>query len=361
MRVRGANGHLLARIPRAPNRLYVLDITTARSECLSAQGVHDAWRWNACLGHLNFPALQKLAREGWVRGMPDIKQPGQPCEGCLVGKQRRSSFPTQGQMRTSRSLELVHRDLCGPITPATPSGKKFFLLMVDDYSRQRINSSGVISPSVGCRLGCCSSPPEAPGDASRSKSCHTFSTVLALSVRGRVSDPCLRSPPSAPRPKAATATQAAHLEGCILPRAAVKATSSALAGRRRSTATKKGPVLAMTLFMATMAVPQKKDNTSDAHSHHSLASSASAEPLSSSSSLSETCDRRALDVGARADAVDRVRLGGRRPTADGFLAARARAWAVVDVALYISAGADAVDGVRRGRRRLAARGGRELW
>lgn len=32
-------------------------------------------------------------------------------------------------------LELVHGDLCGPITLATPGGKKFFLLMVDDYSR----------------------------------------------------------------------------------------------------------------------------------------------------------------------------------------------------------------------------------
>lgn len=26
-------------------------------------------------------------------------------------------------------------DLCGPITPTTPSGKKLFLLLVDDYNR----------------------------------------------------------------------------------------------------------------------------------------------------------------------------------------------------------------------------------
>ena len=32
-------------------------------------------------------------------------------------------------------LDLVHGDLCGPITPATPGGKKFFLLLVDDKSR----------------------------------------------------------------------------------------------------------------------------------------------------------------------------------------------------------------------------------
>ncbi|BAT11455.1 Os10g0493850, partial [Oryza sativa Japonica Group] len=105
------------------------------------------------------------------------------------------------------------------------------------------------------------------------------------------------------RPKAATATQAAQPEGCLLPRAAAKATSSAPAGRRRSAATKKGPVLGMTPFIATMAVPQKKKgDTSDAHSHHSLPTSA-----------------------ARADAVDRVHRVRRRVAARGMSHATAAA------------------------------------
>jgi hypothetical protein len=29
----------------------------------------------------------------------------------------------------------VHGDLCGPVTPATPGGRCFFLLLVDDMSR----------------------------------------------------------------------------------------------------------------------------------------------------------------------------------------------------------------------------------
>jgi hypothetical protein len=32
-------------------------------------------------------------------------------------------------------LELVHGDLCGPISPATPSGRRYFLLLVDDATR----------------------------------------------------------------------------------------------------------------------------------------------------------------------------------------------------------------------------------
>ena len=29
----------------------------------------------------------------------------------------------------------MHGDLCGPVTPATPGGWRFFLLLVDDVSR----------------------------------------------------------------------------------------------------------------------------------------------------------------------------------------------------------------------------------
>ena len=33
------------------------------------------------------------------------------------------------------ALELIHGDLCGPITPATNGGRRYFLLLVDDCSR----------------------------------------------------------------------------------------------------------------------------------------------------------------------------------------------------------------------------------
>lgn len=32
-------------------------------------------------------------------------------------------------------LELIHADLCGPISPSTMGGNKYFLLLVDDFSR----------------------------------------------------------------------------------------------------------------------------------------------------------------------------------------------------------------------------------
>jgi transposase InsO family protein len=35
----------------------------------------------------------------------------------------------------AEALELVHGDLCGPITPTTHGGRKYFILLVDDCSR----------------------------------------------------------------------------------------------------------------------------------------------------------------------------------------------------------------------------------
>jgi hypothetical protein len=32
-------------------------------------------------------------------------------------------------------LEFVHGDLCGPVMPATPGSRRYFLLLVDDATR----------------------------------------------------------------------------------------------------------------------------------------------------------------------------------------------------------------------------------
>ncbi|GJU75218.1 ribonuclease H-like domain, reverse transcriptase, RNA-dependent DNA polymerase [Tanacetum coccineum] len=52
-----------------------------------------------------------------------------------VGKQSRAPFPKKAKGRSTSPLDLVYGDLCGPITPPTPSGKRYIFLLVDDYSR----------------------------------------------------------------------------------------------------------------------------------------------------------------------------------------------------------------------------------
>jgi transposase InsO family protein len=76
-----------------------------------------------------------MGRDGLVKGMPLLSQVEQVCEACLAGKHRRTPFPRQAQRRATDVLQLLHGDICGPITPPTPSGNRYFLLLVDDYSR----------------------------------------------------------------------------------------------------------------------------------------------------------------------------------------------------------------------------------
>jgi len=135
MRVRDEDRRLLAKIPRSPGWLYNLDVTIARPVCLAARTDDDAWRWHQRFGHIHFAALRKMGREELVRGLPAIDQVQQVCDACLAGKQRRTPFPQKALWRSTEPLQLLHGDICGPITPATPSGNKYFLLLVDDYSR----------------------------------------------------------------------------------------------------------------------------------------------------------------------------------------------------------------------------------
>lgn len=135
MWVRDEDRCLLTKIPRSPGRLYNLDVTIARPVCLAACTDDDAWRWHQRFGHIHFAALRKMGREELVRGLPVIDQVRQVCEACLTGKQRRVPFPQKALWRSTEPLHLLHGDICGPITPATPSGNKYFLLLVDDYSR----------------------------------------------------------------------------------------------------------------------------------------------------------------------------------------------------------------------------------
>jgi len=54
----------------------------------------------------------------------------------MVGKLPRKSFPKQAEHRAKKVLELVHTDICGPITPHSISKNRYFLTFIDDFSRK---------------------------------------------------------------------------------------------------------------------------------------------------------------------------------------------------------------------------------
>ena len=110
--------------------MYLLDLKVEKPVCLAAWHTEEPLLWHARFDYLSFDALGRL--EKMVRGLPHIKHGGELCDSCLAGKQRRLSFPKVAKYRAADALELVHGDLCGPITSATNGGRQYFLLLVDD-------------------------------------------------------------------------------------------------------------------------------------------------------------------------------------------------------------------------------------
>ena len=122
LRVRDRERQLLVKVRREPDRMYKLTARVAQPVCLAVHaGADSAWTWHARFGHLNFDILRRLAKGGMVRGLPLVEHVNQLCDACLAGKQRRAPFSKQAKFRAKERLELVHGDLCRPITPATPS------------------------------------------------------------------------------------------------------------------------------------------------------------------------------------------------------------------------------------------------
>jgi hypothetical protein len=113
----------------------MLELCIARPVCLAARTGDEAWRWHARFGHTGFAALRRMGKEEMVRGLPVLEQVEQLCESCLAGKQRCAPFPHQATRRATKSPQLLHGDLCGLVSPPTPRGNRYFLLLVDDYSR----------------------------------------------------------------------------------------------------------------------------------------------------------------------------------------------------------------------------------
>nr|GEY55653.1 retrovirus-related Pol polyprotein from transposon TNT 1-94 [Tanacetum cinerariifolium] len=71
-----------------------------------------------------------------VIGLPKLKYvKDQLCSSCELSKAKRSSFKSKAVPSSKGRLNLLHIDLCGPMWVASINGKKYILVIVDDYSR----------------------------------------------------------------------------------------------------------------------------------------------------------------------------------------------------------------------------------
>lgn len=93
--------------------------------------------WHRRFGHLNARSLEKLIFGGMVSGLELTSakmDKSVVCEPCVAGKQTRKPFPERNEKRSSRVLELIHSDVCGPVTPVGVGGVNYFVTFIDDWS-----------------------------------------------------------------------------------------------------------------------------------------------------------------------------------------------------------------------------------
>lgn len=96
----------------------------------------DAELWHARMGHVNFGSLMLMQRHNMLADLPLMeKPPDHICEGCILGKMHRFSFPRDQALRATAKLQLIHSDLCGPMQTKSLGGCFYFATFIDDFSR----------------------------------------------------------------------------------------------------------------------------------------------------------------------------------------------------------------------------------
>ncbi|GKA69560.1 retrovirus-related pol polyprotein from transposon TNT 1-94 [Tanacetum coccineum] len=101
---------------------------------LSKASKTKSWLWHRRLSHLNFGTLNQLAKQGLVRGLPKLKfEKDHLCSACSLGKSKKYSHKPKAEDTNQEKLYLLHMDLCGPMRVESLNGKKYILVIVDDY------------------------------------------------------------------------------------------------------------------------------------------------------------------------------------------------------------------------------------
>jgi hypothetical protein len=90
--------------------------------------------WHIRLGHLHYKVLLDL--QNMVCGMPSISlSKNEICKGCMLCKNIKKAFPSS-ENRVEGILDLVHSDVCGPMSSPSLSVCLYYVIFIDDYSRK---------------------------------------------------------------------------------------------------------------------------------------------------------------------------------------------------------------------------------
>ena len=100
--------------------------------------VHDSMDpselWHRRLTHVHYRALSLASKA--VNGLPEIQTKHEGIyKGCAKGKNIKNTFPSC-ESKAKGILEVIHSDVCGPMSSISFSGYVYYVCFIDDFSRK---------------------------------------------------------------------------------------------------------------------------------------------------------------------------------------------------------------------------------
>ena len=138
--IKDRKGKLIGMGSLVDDKLYKLDcepvVQVQQYASPACRKGNSANLWHRRLGHLGKQQMRELVSKELVRGVTISKSDELLfCESCIEGKMHRKSFESVGGIRSTRKLQCIHSDVCGPMPTESLGRKRYFLSFTDDYSR----------------------------------------------------------------------------------------------------------------------------------------------------------------------------------------------------------------------------------
>ena len=129
----------VAFVGHVENELYVVNFsgsTNTQTMCLFGKA-DTGWLWHRRLSHVNMRTLQSLHKGGHILGLKENVSfaKDRVCRACVDGKMHDSLHKAKTIISSKRILELLYVDLFGAVPEASLGGKRYCLVIVDDFSR----------------------------------------------------------------------------------------------------------------------------------------------------------------------------------------------------------------------------------
>ena len=117
----------LLTLDRSDTHIHNIDVKRYKVDNYSA-----TYLWRCRLGHIGVKRMKKLHKDGLLESLD--YESFDACEPCLMGMMTKTPFSgTTG--RASDLLEIIHTDVCDPISVDARGGYRYFLTFTDYLSR----------------------------------------------------------------------------------------------------------------------------------------------------------------------------------------------------------------------------------